>query len=81
MAMKALVPVLPLAPEASLRVSLIPRSRSIKNEGQEGFSSSSFIMRLLIEMSLWRKPALRKDSWPSMQPSSALSRAAREPAL
>ncbi len=50
--MKALVLVLPLALKASLYVSLILRLRLIKNKGQEGFSLSLFIMRLLIKISL-----------------------------
>src|ERR1700761_5774506 len=80
-AMKALVPVFPCAPEALTRCSLMARSRSIKNEDQEGLFLSSLIMRLLMEMSLWRIPALCKDSCPSMQPSSASRKDAWELAL
>jgi hypothetical protein len=36
------LPVLPLAPEDAVRAYLTPRSRSIKNEGQQGLLSLSF---------------------------------------
>lgn len=80
-AMKALVPVFTCAPEAAWGCSSIARSRSIKNVRQEGLAESSLIMRLLIEMFRWRRPALCNDSCPSTQPSSAGSKADRELAL
>src|SRR6266498_3919047 len=64
-AMKALVPVLFGAPDGFSQSSLIARSRSIKNDDQEGLSSSSFINRFPIEISLWSLPVRsRNDSCP-----------------
>lgn len=76
MAMKALVPVFPLAPEAARRSSLMARSKSIKNP-----RLSLPTMRFPIEMSRWRRPAFcRRDSCPWIQSARAPSSSPREAA-
>lgn len=81
-AIKALVPVIPLAPNAFVRLTLTTRSRSIKNKDKEDPVLPWFIIRLFIKISLYRKPALLyKDSYPRIHPSKAPSKAAGELAL
>jgi hypothetical protein len=73
---KALVPVLSRASVVLSHYYLMARSRSIKNECQEGLLSSSlFIIKLLIEMS--RESILilvYKISCPSIQLSTVLKK-------
>ncbi|KAG5299785.1 hypothetical protein I7I50_06717 [Histoplasma capsulatum G186AR] len=78
MAMNALVPVLPRAPEDSSRCTLIARSRSIRKAGHEGLSLSSFTIRLRGEMSHWMRPA---SSWSDMYPSMQLASPVRSVAF
>ncbi|KAK9562199.1 hypothetical protein V6Z88_003728 [Aspergillus fumigatus] len=57
-AINALVPVLPLAPDGRSRCSLMARSKSIRKADQDGFSSSSLRIRLPVEISPCKNPAL-----------------------